>query len=100
MKHRAKVQKRGGLLYRYGRIFNAVTITILLAFSLVLTYNPEILGIQYIPYLVFALFIAFLISSIVFIAGFLRVAGKWGLLLIIIVTVIAGLRILLWRLSV
>lgn len=100
IKYRAKVQERGGLFYRYGRIFNAVMITVLLAFSLALTSNPEILDIQYIPYLVFALFIAFLISAVVFIASFLRVAGKWGILLIIIVTVIAGLRILLWRLSV
>lgn len=100
MKHRTNVQKNGGLLYRYGRIFNAVTMTILLAFSLVSTYNPEILGISYIPYLVFALFIAFLISSVAFISGFLRLTGKWRLLLIIIVTVIAGLHILLWRLSV
>ena len=91
-----KAQKRGGLLYRYGRIFNAVMIIVLLVFSLVVTNNPEILGISYIPYLVIALFIAFLISVVVFVSGFLRVAGKWVLLLIAIGTAIAILRILTW----
>ena len=95
--YHAKAQKRGGLLYRYGRVFNAVMITILLAFCLALYYNPQFLGVPYIPYLVFALFIGFLISFVVFTAGFLRVAGKWGLLLIIILTVIAIFCILIWR---
>jgi hypothetical protein len=94
--YHAKAQKRGGLLYRYGRIFNAVMITVLLVFSLVVTNNPEILGIPYIPYLVIALFIVFLISAAVFIYGFLRVAGKWVLLLIAIGTAIAILRLLTW----
>lgn len=94
-----KAQKRGGLFYRYGRVFNALMITVLLVFCLVLYYGLEFPFIQYIPFLVFAFFIAFLISGVIFIFGFLRVAGKWGLLLILIITVIVGLRILLWQLS-
>ena len=89
-----KAQKRGGVLYRYGRIFNAVMLTVLMLFSVVAINNPAILNIPYIPYLVVALFIAMLISAVVFISGFLRAAGKWGLIIIAIATVIAVLRIL------
>jgi len=92
-----KAQKRGGLFYRYGRIFNAVMITVLILFSLVAVSNPAILDIPYIPYLVAAIFIAFLISAVVFISGFLRAAGKWGLIIIAIAIIIAVLRILVLR---
>ena len=92
-----KTQRRGGLLYRYGRNFSVVSFVILLAFSLVVTSNPEILAISYIPYLIVALAITFLISFAVYISGFLRAAGKWGLLFITIATAIAVLRILVLR---
>jgi len=92
-----KAQKRGGLLYRYGRIFSAVMFTVLMLFSLVAVSNPAILEIHYIPYLVVALFIAFLISFVAFISGFIRGYGKWGLIIIAIATAIAVLRILVLR---
>jgi hypothetical protein len=89
-----KAQKRGGLLYRYGRIFNAIMLTVLILFSVVAVSNPAILDIPYVPYLVAALFIVFTISFVVFISGFLRAAGKWGLVIIAIAIIIAALRIL------
>jgi hypothetical protein len=92
-----KAQKRGGLLYRYGRIFNAVMIIVLMLFSVVAISNPAVLDIPYIPYLVVALFIVMLISAVAFISGFLRAAGKWGLIIIAIATAMAVLRILVLR---
>ena len=92
-----KAQKRGGLLYRYGRIFNAIILMILILFSIVAVSNPAILDIPYIPYLVAALLILFTVSTVAFISGFLRAAGKWGLIIIAIATAIAVLRILVFR---
>ena len=92
-----KAQKRGGLLYRYGRIFSAVMIMVLILFSLVAVSNPAILDIPYIPYLVAAMFIVFTISAVAFISGFLRATGKWGLIIIAIATAIAVLCILVLR---
>jgi hypothetical protein len=89
-----KAQKRGGLLYTYGRIFSAISSTILVLVSIAITINPEILGVTYVPYLMFALFIVLLISFVAFISGFLRASGKWGLVIIAIATAIAVLRIL------
>jgi hypothetical protein len=89
-----ETQKRGGLLYRFSRIFNAVIITVLILFSAVAVRYPAILDIPYIPYLVAALFILFLISAVAFISSFLRAAGKWALILIAIATAIAVLHIL------
>ena len=66
-----KAQKRGGLTYRYGKIFFAVMIITLTVFSLVAVNHPAILDIPYVPYLVFVVFIAFLISFVTFISGFL-----------------------------
>lgn len=85
------------MLYRYGRIFSAVIFTVLMLFSLVAVSNPAILKIHYIPYLVVALFIAFTISFVAFISGFIRGYGKWGLVIIAIATAIAVLRILVLR---
>ena len=92
-----KAQKRGGLLYRYGRIFSAISSTILLLVSTIVIINPEILGVTYVPYLMFSLFIGFLISFVALISGFLRAAGKWGLIIIAIAIAIAVLRILVLR---
>ena len=89
-----KAQKRGGLLYRYGRMFNAVMITVLILFSVVAVSNPAILEIPYVPYLVAAMFIVFTISTVAFISGFLRASRKWGLILIAIAIIIAVLHML------
>jgi hypothetical protein len=89
-----ETQKRGGLLYRYSRVFNAIMITVLIVFSAVAVRYPAILDIPYVPYLVAALFIVSLISFVAFISSFLRAAGKWALILIAIATAMAVLHIL------
>lgn len=89
--YRSKVQGRSGLLFRYGQISNAVMLVILIALFLISAQNPEI---PYMPYLVFASFIGLLISFVILISGLLKLAGKWGLLLIAIGITMAILRFL------
>jgi hypothetical protein len=89
-----ETQKRGGLLYRYSRIFNAVMMVVLILFCAVAVRYPAILDIPYIPYLVAALFIGFLISAVAFVSSFLGAAAKWGLILIAIAMAIMVLHIL------
>ncbi len=89
-----ETQKRGGSLYRYSSIFNTIMITVLILFCAVAVRYPAILDIPYVPYLVAALFIGFLISAVAFISSFLRAAGKWALILIAIAAAMAVLNIL------
>jgi len=88
-------QKREGLLHKYGRALNAITIIALLTGSIVLYYTPGLQSIEYMPYAVLALFVAFLISAVVYIGGLLRIAGKWGLLFLTILGIIVILRFIL-----
>jgi hypothetical protein len=69
-------QKRGGLLYKYVRALNAITIIALVTVSIILYYNPRLQSIGYMPYVVFALFVVFLISAVAYICGLLRIARK------------------------
>ncbi|MEM2589437.1 MAG: hypothetical protein QXE76_06670 [Candidatus Bathyarchaeia archaeon] len=62
--------------------------------SLVLTHNPELLGILYVQYLFVAVLALFLISAIIFIYSFFKLAGKWALILLIVGVTIAILRFL------
>lgn len=94
-KYHGRFQRSRGLLYKYGRALNAITMIALLTVCLVLYYNPALLSIEYMPHAVFTLFVAFLISTIIFIAGVLGIVGKWGLLLIVIITVIVAFRFLM-----
>lgn len=87
-----KFQKREGRLYKYGRALNAITIIALLTVSVVLYYTPGLQSIEYMPYAVLALFVAFLISAVAYICGLLRIAGKWGLLFLTIFAIIVILR--------
>lgn len=88
-------QKRGGQLYKYGRALNAITIIALFTVFIVLYYNPGLQSIWYVPYAGLALFVAFLISTVAFIGGLLRIAGKWGLLFFTILAIIVILRFIL-----
>jgi len=97
IEYQDKSQKKGGLLFRYGKIFFPVMLITLTVFSLVARDNPAILDIPYVPYLVFVVFIAFLISFVTFISGFLRGYGKWGLIIIGIITALTFLRIMISR---
>ncbi len=97
LKKLVEFERRGGLLYKYGRALNAIALITMFAVSTILYYNRELLSIEYMPYVVFTLFIAVAISGVAFFGGILRSAGKWGLLLIIIIAVPVILRFLLLR---
>ena len=88
-------QKRGGRLYKYGRALNAITIIALFTVFIVLYCNPGLQSIWYVPYAGLALFVAFLVSTVAFIGGLLRIAGKWGLLFLSILGIIVILRFIL-----
>jgi hypothetical protein len=89
-----ETQKRGGLLYRFSRIFNAVMMTVLILFCAVAVRYPAILDIPDVPYLVAALLIVSLISGVAYIYSFIGAAGKWALILIAIAAAMAMLNIL------
>jgi hypothetical protein len=89
-----ETQKRGGLLYRFSTIFNAVMITVLVLFCAVAVRYPAILDIPYASYLVAALFILAMISGAAYIYSFIRAAGKWALILIAIAAAMAVLSFL------
>lgn len=97
-KYQTYLQAKKDTLYRYGRLLNALTITILLTFSLLIYYNSNLLDIAYVPYLFLVIFIAFIVSAIIFIASMVKLGGKWALLLIMILVAIVTLRILLYKL--
>lgn len=95
MSYRINVEKRGGLVSRYGEILYVISIVILSLVSILIILNPELLGVTYVLYLVLSLFIVFLVSFVIFIFGLLKTTGKWGLLIILIIAVITILRFLL-----
>jgi hypothetical protein len=68
-------------------------------FGFVLSSYPYLSQMTYVLYDFVGVFIAFVVSFIVFLEVFLKFLGKWGLLLMIIVSVIAIWRFLVWRLS-
>jgi len=88
-----KIQQKGAF-YKYIMAFNALMIAMVLGFSLVLTHNPELLNIPYIPYLFIAVLAVFLISAFMFIYSLFKTAGKWALVLLAIGATIATLRFL------
>lgn len=97
LKKLIEFERRGGLLYKYGRALNAIAIIAVFAVSTILYYNRELLSIEYMPYVVCILFLAVVISGVAFFGGILRMAGKWGLLLITIIAIPVILRFLLLR---
>ena len=92
-----KQKEKGGWLYRYQKIALVLFFVIILTFPLLLQY--QFIPSQYMPWAVLTFFIIILALGVIQIVRLLRAAGRWGLLLIAILTAIAVLRILLWRLS-
>ena len=84
--------------YRCGQIFSMVSITLILVLSFIAYYNLGVVSAQCLLYLFVALFIAFLASFIMYIGGFVKITGKWGLLLVLLITAIWMLHYLTsWR---
>jgi len=90
-------EKRLGALHSYKKVAVALIIINSLIFSIVWRY--QLVPSQYIPFYALTFLIITLASGIVLIAGLLKTAGKWGILLIAILTVVAVLRVLIWALS-
>lgn len=93
----SKGQEKGGRFYRYGDV---ALLTILLG-VLTTTIVGQYQLVSHQHLIVFAITFLILISVSVSILaiGFLRAMGKWGLLLIAIISVVAVLRVLIWALS-
>jgi len=90
-------EKRLGALYRYKIVATALIIINSVIFSIAWRY--QFIPSQYVPFYVLTFLIITLASGIVLIAGLLKTAGKWGLLLIAILTLVAVLNVWIWALS-
>jgi len=83
LEHHIKEKETGGWLYRYYRVALVVIIICALVFPVVSQY--QLIASQYMPIFVLAFFIVNLAASVIFIAGFLKTWGKWGLLFVAVV---------------
>ncbi|UCE96022.1 MAG: hypothetical protein JSV51_10090 [Candidatus Bathyarchaeota archaeon] len=86
-------EELGGWLYRYRRIALVLFFIIILTFPLLLQY--QFIPPSYMPWAVLTFFIIILALGAIQIAGLLRAAGWWGLLLIATLVAIAVLRFLI-----
>ncbi len=86
-----------GWPYRYQKTALLLFFIIILTLPLLAQY--QFIPSQYMPWVVLAFFILILGLGAIQIVTLIRGAGKWGLFLIAILTLIAILRILIWRLS-
>lgn len=89
--YHTKQKEVGGWLYRYQRIGLILFFITILIFPLLSQY--QLIESQYMPWVTLAFFITILASASIQMVGLLKVAGKWGLLLILILALIAALRI-------
>jgi hypothetical protein len=90
-------EKRLGGFYRYQKVAVALIIINSLIFSVVWRYR--LIPSQYTSFYALTFLIITLASGIVLIAGLLKTAGKWGLLLIAILIIVGILRVWIWALS-
>ena len=91
--YNTRQKELGGWLYRYRRIALVLFFIIILTFPLLLQY--QFIPSSYMPWAVLTFFIIILALGAIQIAGLLRAAGWWGLLLIAILIAIAVLRFLI-----
>jgi hypothetical protein len=82
--------KERGWLYRYQKI--AFILIFACTFSIIIVSQHQLIPMQYMPLFVIASLTIILTSGAVLIAGLIKFAGKWGLLLIAIVAAIVILR--------
>jgi len=93
IEYHVKEREMGRELYRYYRVAFLVIIICALVFPVVLQY--QLIASQHMPLFVLTFFFVNLAAGVIFIAGFLKAKGKWGLLLIAIVLASALLGILI-----
>ncbi len=90
-------EKRLGGFYHYQKVAVALIIINSLIFSVVCRY--QLIQSMYMQFYTLAFLIIVLASGIILIAGLLKAAGKWGILLVVTLTGVAVLRVLIWALS-
>ena len=90
---RASQEELGGKLFHYQRIALILFFITLLTYPIVLEY--KLVPSQYMSYLVLTIFIVAVTLSFIVIADVLKVSGKWGIIFITIIILIAVLRMLL-----
>jgi len=90
-------ERKLGAFYRYQKVAVALIIINILIFSIVWRY--QLVPSQFIAFYALTFLIITLASGIVLMAGLLKTAGKWGILVMAILTVVAVLRVLIWAFS-
>lgn len=93
LEYRVKEREMGRALYRYYKV--ALVIIIVCALFFPVVFQSQLIASQHMPLFVLTFFIVNLVAGIIFIAGFLKARGKWGLLLIAVIftSVLLGILI-------
>jgi hypothetical protein len=94
LEYDAKGKERGGWVYRYQKV--ATALILISALTLPIIWIYQLIPSSYMSWFALSLIIVISVSGSILIAGLLRAAGKWGLLLLSIIFVVAFLRILVW----
>lgn len=89
LRYQTQTREKGGRLFKYGRIANALTIAILLGLIVAYSYYPALSQSVGVQYLAAGVFIAFIASFIMLITGILRVDWKWGFTVLAIIVIVA-----------
>jgi len=93
MTYDAKRKELGGRFYRYRIIALVLFFLIVLAFPIVWEY--QLVPSQYVAFVVLSFLVVVVALGIIQIVGIIKVAKKWGLLFILILTAIVILRMLI-----
>lgn len=94
LNYQTKTQKPSGSRYRKAQVFNFIMLASLIILGVIVANDPSIINNQHVQYMFFALFVAFVVSFIVYVTYLLKTFWKWGLILIMIGVAVAVIRIL------
>jgi hypothetical protein len=90
LEYQTKGEEVGGWWYRYWKVAVAIVGVDILLFPVALSLTPQ----RFLPYVVLSFLAVLFTAGSVNIAGFLRIAGKWGYLLVLLIVVIVIVAIL------
>ena len=91
MKFHVRGLKSGGWFYSHRR--HVFILLVLVSVLMPILGSSKLVPAQYFPAIAVAGFLIILASGAVLVAGFLRAVGKWGIMFILILTLMAILRI-------
>ncbi len=91
MKFHGRGLKSGGWFYGHRR--HVFLLLVLVGVLMPILGSSKLVPAQYFPAIGVAGFLIILASGVVLVAGFLRAVGKWGLMFILILTLLTILRI-------